>query len=239
MISIMSIEFPFVKVPPELREIVGEPDPETRTYRRSGTYEECGRWYDAITERFEDVGLSPGGVSMFVPVSRAAVHQRIKQGRLTAFMFWITTEEKSLFGTKRKAKQRPYVLLSVNECKAWAEELKRRMGYVEEPGLRQDQKLDRLRPAALEEEPSSDREAAEAEEFVEKDPKDRGNKRVVYKEPITRQEMTELIQSEVLFAVEGALGKLLPGKLGEKHRKRARCGTLQKDAKTKKWGWKD
>src|ERR1035438_7054535 len=131
----MLIEFPFVKVPPEMREIAGEPDAGTRMYRREGSYEECGEWFEAISKNLEGVALSPGGVSMFVPVSRAAVYQRLKQGRLSAFTFHVTTEETSLFGTKRKAKQRPYVLLSVDECKAWAEELKRRMGYVEEPGL--------------------------------------------------------------------------------------------------------
>jgi len=32
-----------------------------------------------------DVGISPAGVTMFVPVQRAAVHKRIKEGKLTAF----------------------------------------------------------------------------------------------------------------------------------------------------------
>jgi hypothetical protein len=77
------------------------------------------------------------------------------------------------------------------------------------------------------------------DEFVEKDPKDRGNKKVVYGAPMTREEMIQEIQTQVLFAVEGALGKLLPGKLGEKHRRRARGGTLIKDGKTKKFRWKD
>jgi hypothetical protein len=78
-----------------------------------------------------------------------------------------------------------------------------------------------------------------ADEFVQKDPKDRGNKKVVYGEPMSREEMMEEIQTQVLFAVEGALGKLLSGKLGEKHRKRARGGKLVKDTKSRKWKWED
>ncbi len=70
---------------------------------------------------------------MFVPVQRAAVHKRIKEGKLTAFFFYITHVESTFFGTKRKVKMRPYILLSLNECKAWVAEMKRRMGYVDEP----------------------------------------------------------------------------------------------------------
>ena len=65
--------------------------------------------------------------------SAAAVHKRIKEGKLTAFFFYITHVESTFFGTKRKVKLRPYILVSVSECKAWAEEMKRRMGYVDEP----------------------------------------------------------------------------------------------------------
>lgn len=69
---------------------------------------------------------------MFVPVQRAAVHKRIKEGKLTAFFFYITQIESTFFGTKRKVKLRPYIVLSVSECKAWAAEMKRRMGYAPE-----------------------------------------------------------------------------------------------------------
>ncbi|MGD0260721.1 MAG: hypothetical protein ABSD29_12970 [Verrucomicrobiota bacterium] len=118
--------------------------------------------------------------------------------------------------------------------------MKRKAGFAEEVELNHDQRRQLLGPVAVAEEPSSEREVVEADEFVEKDPKDQGEKGVVYKEPaLTREEITSLIQTQVLFAVEGALGKLLPGKLGEKHRRRARFGTLVQDGKTKKLKWKD
>ena len=80
----IKIEFPFIEVTAEARRIVGEPTPGTRLYRREGTHEECGEWFEAVGKLFGgDVGLSPGGVTMYVPVSRTAVHKRLKEGRLS------------------------------------------------------------------------------------------------------------------------------------------------------------
>ena len=46
------------------------------------------------------------------PSSGRAVHKRIKEGKLTAFFFYITRVESTFFGTKRKVKLRPYIVLS-------------------------------------------------------------------------------------------------------------------------------
>jgi len=93
------IQFPFIEVPKELRELVGEPTPGTRAYRREGTHAQCAEWFEALGEYYQgDVGLSTNGVVLFVPVSRAGVHKRIKEGKLTAFFFYITSEETTLFG---------------------------------------------------------------------------------------------------------------------------------------------
>jgi hypothetical protein len=95
---------------------------------------------------------------MFVPVQRAGVHKRIKEGKLTAFFFYITHEETTLFGANAKPKLRPLHSVSVSECKAWAAEMKRKMGYVDEPDespLRTAKKS--LRPAAIKDEPKTAR----------------------------------------------------------------------------------
>jgi hypothetical protein len=233
-------ELPFINVPLEALPIVGEPTPGTRFYRREGSDEECGEWFEAIGRIFQgDVGLSPGGVAMFVPVSRAAVHKRLREGRLTGFAFHVTSQGKSLWGKPRKIKDRPYLVLSVSECRAWAKELKRKAGLAEDAELNPDQRRQLLGPVAGSDEPESLKEVEEDTKFVEQDPKDKGRKGVVYGEPMSRDEIKEEIQTQVLFAVEGVLGKLMPGKLGEKHRKRARGGTLVKDTKSKKWKWED
>jgi hypothetical protein len=231
----MFIQFPFIEVPKDLRKIVGEPTPKTRAYRREGTYEECGQWFEALGEHYKgDVGLSPSGVSMFVPVLRAGVHKRIKDGKLTAFFFYITKVKSTFFGTRLKTKQRPYIVLSVSECKAWAAEMKRRAGYVDEPDLSLMEQRKRLKPVASADEPKTRKEAEEAEEFVETDPKDKGKRKVKYEEPLNREDR----QSDVYFMVAEALATLLPGKTGEKYRKRLEKG-LEWDKQEKTWKWKE
>ncbi len=218
----MANTFPFVKIPPELKEIVGEPSPSgTRFFRRSGTREECNQWFDALDEHVESgVGVSPGGaLHMFVPVSRAAVHHRLKKGMLTGFSFHVTEDEKSFFGTTRKRKERPYVYIPVSECKAWAEELKRKSGVTDD-------------------EPKTQTEIEDGFEFVLKDPKDKGRKDVVYGERMTRGDVMFEIQSAMRFLIEEVLSKV-PGKLGDKHRKRLESGCLSYEPKTKKWSWKE
>ena len=82
--------------------LVGEPTPGTRAYRREGTFKECGEWLEKLGEYYKgDVGLSTSSVVLFVPVSRASVYKRIKEGKLTAFFFYVTHEETTV--VRRKA----------------------------------------------------------------------------------------------------------------------------------------
>jgi hypothetical protein len=151
----MSTEFPYVKVEtPEQKTLAGKRDKGTRIYRREGSYKESGEWCVALDGVFTDQFVSPGGVSMFAPVSRAAVHKRLKEGRLTAFCFHVVHAEKTFFGNVRKAKATPYVFIPVSECKAWAQELAQKRGTPVD-------------------EESSD-------EFLRKDPEDRKNRRIRY-----------------------------------------------------------
>src|SRR5208283_4028720 len=183
-------EFPFVNVPPEALPIVGQPTVGTRFYRREGSDQEYGEWIEEIGRIFQgDVGLSPGGVAMFVPVSRAAVHKRLREGRLTGFAFHVTSQGKSLWGKPRKIKERPYLVLSVSECQAWAKELKRKAGLAEEAELNPDQRRELLGPVGASDEPGSLEEVEGDTKFVEEDPKDKGAKGVVYGEAMSREEM--------------------------------------------------
>jgi len=135
----MNKEFPYLDVPASLKPIVGVPDPETRIYRREGSDEESGPWFDALCEHFPGEGfISPGGVGMYAPVSRAGVYKRLKEGKMTAFCFHVVEAKRSIFGYQDKLKKRPYVYIPVSECKAWAEELKtrpdRKEAYLEAAG---------------------------------------------------------------------------------------------------------
>jgi hypothetical protein len=123
-IDVMATEFAHVTVPDTLRRLVGDPDEGTRCYYTRGSEEEAGAWFDAIAELFNCV--SPGGVSMFAPVTRAGIHKRLKEGRLTAFYFQVTEVRRTIFGQKRKGRQTAYGLIPVVECKAWGKELQGR-----------------------------------------------------------------------------------------------------------------
>lgn len=121
----MSTKFPFIEIPSELEPIVGVRDEGTRIYRRSGSQEECSAWFDLIMEIIGPA-VSPGGVSMYCPVSRAAVHKRIKEGKLSIFLFHVEFRKTTLFGKNKILKEDPYGYVPVSECKAWREELEER-----------------------------------------------------------------------------------------------------------------
>jgi hypothetical protein len=230
------IEFPFIEVSEDLRKIVGEPTTGTRAYRREGTHAECGQWIEDLGLHYKgDVGISPAGVTMFVPVQRAAVHKRIKEGKLTAFFFYITRIEDTFFGNKRKVKMRPYILLSVSECKAWAAEMKRRLGYEDEPGatpMTQSERL--LQAGGGGEEPKTPEEAKEVLDFAEIDPKDKGNRKVKYEEGLD----TGNRQQDMLWLLAESFAATLSSKKAELFRKRLKTG-MKWDKEDKMWKWKD
>jgi hypothetical protein len=158
-------------------------------YRIEGSDADVGPWYEAICECFPaERFVSPGGVGMFAGVSRAAVHKRLKDGKLTAFLFHVTRASRSVFGYQKKIKQLPYTYVPVSECKAWGVELKSR------PDRRE---------AALEVAggPEPDRQG----EFLDRDPKDKGNKAVKHGETVTREEVVSLVKLLVAEAIDRVL----------------------------------
>jgi len=139
LVWIMNKDFKYLEVPAGLEPVVGKPDPDTRIYRRQGSDEDSGPWFDALCEHFPGEGfVSPGGVGMYAPVSRSGVYKRLKEGKMTAFCFHVVEAKRSIFGYQDKLKKRPYVYIPVSECKAWAEELKtrpdRKEAYLEAAG---------------------------------------------------------------------------------------------------------
>lgn len=115
-----------VEIPDEIRHVFGECVPGTRMYQASGPEGTSGPWYEAI-EEIAGRCVSPGGASMFAPVSRAAVHKRVKEGKITAFCFYVTKTRTSIFGKQRESRETPFVYIPVCELKLWAAELEERM----------------------------------------------------------------------------------------------------------------
>src|SRR5271154_4780253 len=176
----MATEFPYLQMnTPERKKLVGKPDKGTRIYRREGSFKESGEWCVAMDEVFDDQFVSPGGVCMFVPVSRAAVHKRMKEGRLTALCFHVVHDEKTFFGYLRKAKATPFVFIPVSECKAWAKEIEGKRGRAETIG-RSDA----------------------SQELPVKDPKDRKSSKVRYTDKYLDIETKEFIRQEIKEAMK-------------------------------------
>lgn len=123
--------FPFVVIPPELENIIGTRDGPSHVWRKSGSEAECHAWYEALMECVGSC-VSPGGVSMYCPVSRAAVHRRVKDGKLSLFLFHVTEKSASPFRRDRDVRTSPYGYIPVSECRAWKKEF-------EERAVRQEQ----------------------------------------------------------------------------------------------------
>jgi hypothetical protein len=118
----METLFPYVELPPEMAEVIGKREGNSRIYTQNGTEEGCAPWYDALSEI---VGrcVSPGGVTMYCPVSRAAVHRRLREGRLSCFTYFVEERKINFFGKLREFRGTPYQYIPVSECKAWRKEL--------------------------------------------------------------------------------------------------------------------
>jgi hypothetical protein len=121
----VSTDFPFVEIPKVLEQFIGEPDPDTRIYRKDGSQEESAVWFDVLTELIGP-SVSPGGVGMYCPVSRAAVYKRVKEGKLSLFLFHVTHRKTTLFGKNKILRDNPYGYIPVSEAKAWRQELEQR-----------------------------------------------------------------------------------------------------------------
>lgn len=122
--------FPYVEVPEEVRWVAGEYDEDTRSYHAHGDESQVGYWYEALNTCYR--GLIPvSGISMYVPVSRTAIHKRIKAGDLTTFHFHSRPASKGVFANKKEARETPYVYVPISECKNWAREIRAKMIRLE------------------------------------------------------------------------------------------------------------
>src|SRR5438309_11692087 len=121
----MQTEFPFVSIPADLETIIGKREAGTHIYRRDGSQEESAAWFEMLTEIIGP-SVSPGGVGMYCPVSRAAVYKRIKEGKLSIFLFHVTHRKTTLFGKNKILRDNPYGYIPVSEARAWRQELEQR-----------------------------------------------------------------------------------------------------------------
>lgn len=121
----METEGGLIVIPEQLRPVIGLADEGTRVFRKDGGGDERAYWFEALADIVGPM-VSPGGVSMYAPVSRAAVHKRLKEGRMTAFCFHVKRTHKGLFGRVQEIRESPSVYIPSIEAKLWGEELKER-----------------------------------------------------------------------------------------------------------------
>jgi hypothetical protein len=130
---------------------------------------------------------------------------------------------------------RPYILLSLSECKAWVAEMKRRMGYVDELDESLMKQRKKLKPVAAADEPKTTKEAMEALDFADIDPKDKGNRKVRYDEPLS----TENRQQDMFLLLAEAMAAMASDKTkAEFYQKRLERG-MEWDKNEKRWKWKE
>jgi hypothetical protein len=78
---------------------------------------------------------------MYAPVSRAAVHKRLKEGKLTGFFYHVTHRKRNFFGLDLSTRELAIGFIPVSECKAWKAEIEQRaieQGVVTEKELSGD-----------------------------------------------------------------------------------------------------
>jgi hypothetical protein len=121
----MRSDFPFVKVPLDLYRIIGEPLPGTRMHRKEDAEDHIAGWEDVIFKEFGPC-VSPGGAAQRAGVSRAAVHDRLKQGKLTGFFFYSTKPRRFLFGKLPPKRELMIGYIPVSEAAAWRTEIEQR-----------------------------------------------------------------------------------------------------------------
>jgi len=122
----LEVNFEYVNIPEEILPVIGELDPGTRIYRQTGSENHTAEWFEGLSEQYGQL-VSPGGVCMFAPVTRAAVHKRLKEGRLTIFCYHPEETKRGLFGNRKKVRQTPYSYIPVSEAMCWREEIEERM----------------------------------------------------------------------------------------------------------------
>jgi hypothetical protein len=115
-----------IEIPEELKEKLGEVDPETLIYRKSGTDLEYREWFETVIEVTGGKVVSPGGVQMYCNVSRAGVHKKIKNGGITAFCFHVTKTLRTLFGEADYIGKTPYMYIPIYDLQEWEKELRQK-----------------------------------------------------------------------------------------------------------------
>jgi hypothetical protein len=113
-----------IEIKEKFKKMLGEVDPDTLIYRRSGTDLEYRKWFETVIEITGGKVVSPGGIQKYCNVSRAAAHKKINNGGVTAFCFHVTKIEKAIFGEKDYICKTPSMFIPIYDLEEWEKELR-------------------------------------------------------------------------------------------------------------------
>lgn len=119
----MEQDFPYLKIKPDLQNLVGPVDEDTRTFRQRGRKMDFQTWVAHLHDELKGNLIPATWVPEYVGVSRTAAHKRIKAGRLTMFVFELFEYQESLLKKLKEVRLAEFAYCVRSECDAWYEEI--------------------------------------------------------------------------------------------------------------------
>ncbi len=116
----------FVVFPASVEETVGRRRHKTRVYERRAAESEFADWYDTLVKNVGPV-MTPGEVSLYVDVSRVAIHKRLDSGKLTGFVLELEADSAQAAGEKRRLREKSVTYIPYCEVAVWAAERRQRL----------------------------------------------------------------------------------------------------------------
>jgi hypothetical protein len=129
-------EFPYLKITEDLQFTVGKAEEDTRIFRKNGRDSYFREWIIELNKMLKGNLIPSTWVPAYVGVSRAAVHKRIKSGRLTMFVFQYEESYISLTMKWKSRKTAEFSYCVRSECQAWKDEIEHREAMRRPPELR-------------------------------------------------------------------------------------------------------
>lgn len=116
-----------------------QPEKETRVYRELGNWSQFRLWLMEMRHLFGGDLIPMEWVAQLVGVTRAAVHKRIRTGKLTVFVFGMEEHVKGALGGTRTRMRQEFKYALLTEVLFWRSQL------LEEGMQKEDQRAEKRR----------------------------------------------------------------------------------------------
>lgn len=110
-----------ISIPSKLHVAFGEPGSTTpNVFEQEGDVWHALSWFNVLRKVVGEVVALPT-VSLLVPVSRNAIHKRIKEGKLSVFKYTVIESGEGVSESLNRG--RPHAFVPVLECKLWFQDM--------------------------------------------------------------------------------------------------------------------